>query len=811
NGLTNGRGLVNGAGLINGNGLTNGRGLVNGAGLINGNGLVNGNGFVNGAGLIYSEGLINGFGPKYRYEDILKKHSAWHYRAVVAFLVIALLLPGSMLFVYNSTDMTMVRVDGDFAEWAEAYSFLETASDSPFGDLETRFIHRDDSLFLYLRTANRMDDGRHNGQILIFLDEDGNSSSGYNIRGMGADSVLQITIGEEKTEFWLKSGFNNSGSQIDWLGFEHSQRGKAFISGDLLEAEIPKEGMEKHGPAKVLIMTEDGRGVRSYTSLLTPEAQNILSYSQESGTNTAQSSVFLAPNQIFQAVQAVFYAPGETIHISRITCELVGSASHFSFNNAHLILDQGNGVIDMEDAVLSQSPVEANTFQFILEPPRAFPRGTLERMFISLELSATPERAKTASAKIIDIEGSYEHVDSRHVALPLPYIIEAPDRIELDGGFEDWHAGVVKNDPLNDVPDGNPNVDIRGYGVAIDQRGLFLYMDVAGYLMDGREIPRIIPISRPTPTPPPAPSPDPDDGDEPDEPYDGPPTKATTHTWTGEDVIRYFIDMDSNPQTGYKDPALEGGMEMMIEIRGRDGRITGSGVYSYAGTDNEWDWHPISTPEHFLTMTAIETFANITPATLLNSTVTAVIIAWNGTRDMGDQSIPMPQPARLIRGMSRGQVTKNLYLRTGNQLSTFVGGALATTQISAGSSATWTQAPAMAGDFNMTGTVSAVLHITPENAGGNRPSVTVSVGYGAVTLGSAAISNLASTGWYTFNIPATAIIPAGNAIWARISVSGANQNVRATISHNSQTYNSRIDIPTDTYINVEWVRTYNEG
>ncbi|MDG6220651.1 MAG: hypothetical protein QCI38_04295, partial [Candidatus Thermoplasmatota archaeon] len=346
-------------------------------------------------------------------------------------------------------------------------------------------------------------------------------------------------------------------------------------------------------------------------------------------------------------------------------------------------------------------------------------------------------------------------------------------------------------------------------------------LQVEGLLFAGEDL--LFTPARPEERPPPEPPVEPVDPPEPPEPPVDPPTPVVRPVpyISGEDLALLFLDVDGNISTGFNQMDIGIGADYLVAVRGREGVVKNATLMSFNPSDLDEPWAILGEVEVGKDDRRMETQI---PSSILvpgiHPLVQVRLIAWNESRDGTDFPITSPYlPTRSneetygARSATRsgGVETKNLYLRTGNQLSTFVGGALATTQISAGSSVTWTQTPAMSGDFNITGTVSTILHLTPANAGNNRPSATVTLGYGATTLGSSTISPIPSTGWYTFNIPATATIPAGNTIWARIAVTGANQNVRATVSYNSQTYNSRIDIPTDTYINVEWVRTYNEG
>ena len=859
NGLTNGSGLVNGRGRTNG--LVNGLGLINGNGLVNGNGLIYGDGLVNGNGLIYSDGLVNGFGPRYNYETILRRHTTWKYRAAVIALVFVLMLPSVFIFSFQPSHVHFVGIDGEFSDWAEVNSFWDIAEGSGPDILEIKFIEREENLYMYLRASVDMET-TGGLQAFMLVDTDGNASTGYEVHGIGADSILILYILEGNVRVEVCSKFANNESHLDWRGFQQHRVGKAACSGYVVETVISKVGAPapREGDIlQVVLVLENAQSERDVTPILCPGNPGSLALLQTVGGGDV-----VQRDTSFLLDTIEVYAPGGNVKFSELSCKLLGSAPYEALDQVSLYLDDGNGGYGPEDALLAQATPSSSSFSLPLDHPHEMMVGQLSTMLLMGHISPDAPVSTAVGAWITSIPGLPSILDNNVDIFSLPYIDLPPDRVEIDGGYGDWHAGMLLNDPLEDARGGSDDVDMGTYGLAIDTRGLFLYLDVAGHLLAGRDVPHVMKLSPShSPSPPPAPAPPrlpdadrdgiddandthphdfDDDGIEDLEDWDrdndgvrdydwggddvwlyredtgvriyiGSITEATSSPVTGEDAIRIFMDRDSNSSTGYDDPALVGGMESMVEILGRDGKVTSSAIYEYTDDNGTWGWNRSGEVSSALSHHAIEMFIALDPLYVINATVSMVITGWNGTGDMGDQDIRMPQPTRLMKLLSRGAETKTLYIREGGDMNTFMGGLTQTVTLyskQGQDSVIWTQAPPMAGTFNLSGAISTHLYLAPITAGSNKPSVTVTLGYGATIIGSTTISGLTGENWYTFTTDTLVPnVPAGQAITVTVTVSGTSNSLGATIYFASGTYDSRSVFQTDTYIDVEWVRTHN--
>jgi len=143
--------------------------------------------------------------------------------------------------------------------------------------------------------------------------------------------------------------------------------------------------------------------------------------------------------------------------------------------------------------------------------------------------------------------------------------------IRIDGNFEDWQ-GVAKTTKPRDlsVPE---NIDIAEYATAEAGKNMAFYAKVYGKMLegDGRYI--VEASSNPV--------------------YVAQQRETAIPNANGRDVAYVFIDVDNNPNTGFKPSQnFPVGADKAIEIAGKNGKIEISRVLSFAGVvQQEWTWN----------------------------------------------------------------------------------------------------------------------------------------------------------------------------------------------------------------------------
>jgi hypothetical protein len=292
----------------------------------------------------------------------------------------------------------------------------------------------------------------------------------------------------------------------------------------------------------------------------------------------------------------------------------------------------------------------------------------------------------------------------------------------------------------------------------------------------------------------------------------------------GMDAVRIMIDNDNDTSTGhlFGEPPI--GADIMLEVYGRGNQIFQSRLLQFDTRypRNAWVWQEL--------MGGIPAAVDATRfeaqmlSGLLSSDICVrfMVVNWEGDHDLGDQALGIFVPTRapanaseasgtgMIEATRAPEMTKTLYLRDVNTMNTQEGAAEQIVQLLRGDTYSWTQAPAFAMDFNITGQIPVYIYMVPILTGNNRPSVTATLYHNTVQIGFETLTDLTGAGWYTFTIPQPATaIPVGDALQLVVNVSGNSNALGVDIYYNSAAMNSRVVLPTDTYVNVEWVRTYN--
>ena len=157
---------------------------------------------------------------------------------------------------------------------------------------------------------------------------------------------------------------------------------------------------------------------------------------------------------------------------------------------------------------------------------------------------------------------------------------------------------------------------------------------------------------------------------------------------------------------------------------------------------------------------------------------------------------------------------KQLYLRDGYSLRTSKGSSLLSESIPNSESRSWVQTPAFAADLSVDGEIRVLLYIIPHPSSFILvfyPDVRVTLSYDGNSY-TDTIYNIESAGWYTFTFSGITSIPQGDSITLTVEVLPDGFFIWrpwVEVYYNSQTYDSRIEIPTSSYVEVEWVKTYD--
>ena len=256
-GIVNGKGAVNGRGLVNGKGAVNGRGLVNGKGAVNGRGLVNGKGATNGQGLMSSRGETNGRsvsrgtefvngtgvsngirprrGSGYGLFGAKKVALKWQFLAVVIVITVVI---SAFVYLSYSRSSSAYTVDGDLGDWDDATIYdTHVVSSAPGVTVERwSFDTSDSSIYFYVRTQGPMMNTQQAESVLLYVDRDDSTDTGYLVDGIGADFLLTVNGWNGSVHSTSISQYGSSTDHLNWNAWDSFASLNVALSSNQLEA-----------------------------------------------------------------------------------------------------------------------------------------------------------------------------------------------------------------------------------------------------------------------------------------------------------------------------------------------------------------------------------------------------------------------------------------------------------------------------------------------------------------------------------------------------------------------------------------------
>lgn len=497
------KGLVNGLGRTNGlvNGFVNGKvnGLINGLGKVNGlvNGLVNGIGRVNGLvnGLINGNGLVNGRASRVRPLEVPRGPVRWSRGlvGVAALLTVLVIMPmlGTILFVPAEG---AIEIDGNFDDWLE----LPTKSSPLFVDdsqdqvenvdvnlLSYRLFRQSDRVYLFAEVEGRIFNGTgENGldNIFLFIDRDGDPSTGYRVGGMGVDDLVHFNGWNNSCVRSRLLEFSTTRGRDNWYGFGIKETASCAIENNKLEAAFYMSAPS----ARTLLATKDVFGNVDVGDSIMSVGRGALTVDVETvAPDVVTDSEFpvLALNLRIQATTL----SALTFNFSKqgnLSDEIITVALYQDTN--------GNGVWEGADWwMVSANMVDGNAlFQLNLS---SNPLEGNVSLFAVAQLSSMP-RDHSFGLRLVNVVANAT-VLVREGFRTNSYILSPPE-IAIDGAFGDWNApfqtdnndDVIRTDSANTTQ--NENIDLRNFSChRADNVSFYMEIDHLGTMLGGDMIP----------------------------------------------------------------------------------------------------------------------------------------------------------------------------------------------------------------------------------------------------------------------------------------------------------------------------------
>jgi uncharacterized repeat protein (TIGR01451 family) len=547
----------------------------------------------------------------------------WEKRAVI--IVIALLLSSALMpFIFSlpAVERDRIVIDGSFGDWNAVVGSSDDVDvqANPNVDLQhTKVIVDTASTYFYLDVAGTMFGDAAGDTVRFFIDADQNPSTGYFIRGIGADYQVRVFGhgGLMTSAACLK--FDETRPHNDFNGFASHSPAVPNMAPEGVEVRVPSEslGLVKDSPITVISYVGNSAGQQDFSDVPCSSFGAILGISQES---TIPSSGIVTSSSS-NVLLATLTATGGDVTVTSMS--IPGSTANRTFP---LVVANGTSV----------------GVRFACQTS-----GLASGAFVHAELTSDMVQV-TGGASVITGQGAFGYYGA------------APAHIAIDGAFADWSsiAGET-SDNASDVKSrtgttmADPSLDIRAQNSVVDQSNLNIYVEVAGGIAAGSWIPEVeeqyvAPQTRA-------------DDDQTTQPPKTTTKQATTPqivrpanrpVKTGEDLMRAYFDTDSNSATGYSIGSI--GADRMLEVKGKDGRVTSSAFYRFDGTDkNAQSWALLSTVATSAAASGGMVEMSVAGSafsgfTLVNSVVE--IIDWRNNRDVSD----LPMGDVLLTSIQKG-------------------------------------------------------------------------------------------------------------------------------------------------------------
>ncbi|MEW5936438.1 MAG: ATPase domain-containing protein [Candidatus Thermoplasmatota archaeon] len=709
NGLINGvrplKGRING--VVNGKPHISGRirgkpfegkinGIINGVGRING--LVNDQGHING--LINGSGRVNGLVNGAMYRHIPRGLEIWRARrarahqtrrmatiGLVALTLIFLtafvtLMPFSDLFPQKMPALP-IAIDGNFSDWHRDILFPSASTPMINQNIDIVSTATEDNggryLAIYVEVAGAILSGEPVDaeglvdKVRAFIDADGSMSTGYEIEGMGAEHIIEISGWRQEVS--SAALFRHGGDGWDWNCFSMQGSVSARLSGSRLETQVDWSVLGNASAPRVLVSTQSWEGGYDCADFVTSSGRGALRVVQE-----CVGDVVSGANARLTRLEVVAGHGGASINGLRM--QLNGSAASPSL--IRLVRSDGT-------EIASASPFGREVE--LSFPAITIPEGEVQTLYLEANVQSLAA-GSTLSLMLHSPEDILTEAPVRLVtaARRFAYISSSPTAPVVDGGFAEWDA--VHEDEAGDAP---ASADIVRYGAISSGAALHLYTEVSGAILSGAAIPLKIMERVTGPTPPPNITVGDSDRDTvPDDvdpmPYDfnndgiadeesfveidgmlyqdidmdGAPDyprvsmNGSTDMWlnttlplnltgmfvsvyigpverpinTGEDTIRFYIDEDNSTATGYSFSAM--GADYLLEFKGKYGRVRNASLMRFTGAHpGEWKWALEGTNlTYALDTSALEV---VVPVEAREGMVAVEIMNWAGELDAVNQ------------------------------------------------------------------------------------------------------------------------------------------------------------------------------
>jgi len=506
----------------------------------------------------------------------------------------------------------------------------------------------DDRLFGYIETREALLKGSSDGlgmdALRMFIDTDGETSSGYRVGDLGAEALVEIM--GVRGAVVSASAFTFGGADpANWTAWAPAGGVLAAIGrspqANRIEFSIGSVILPSGGPttpklrASFEAFSFDGREDSSGFAI--GPGRPALVVEQES---IAPSS----PTTEDDLLEIHLRAPLGPVVLRSVRIEATGTVPKTSLESAI--------IRDASKVRLAMASADAQG-RYTFDLGSSY---TVSAAGATLRVSA--EASDSVSGTLgLAIKGD-SGIDAGNATVSLStlladrdvtYVGPVPSGVVIDGGFSDWPLPAA--DAIGEeTTRGRADIDLAAYDSIHSGNAVAVYARVVGGILQGG----LVPVSNRRNQP---------------AVFSAPDLNGVPRAVRGEDTLRVFIDSDADSSTGYA-PSI--GADWLVEIVGRYGVKRSSALSRFTGSNPEsWSWTPSETsPEVAIGTRQLELVAALTSTPATGTRVVIDLRDWMGgsdraggttrsttrspggaTLDAGDYSVDLPADVHSSEGV----------------------------------------------------------------------------------------------------------------------------------------------------------------
>ncbi|MFQ6059988.1 MAG: hypothetical protein ACE5KV_01665 [Thermoplasmata archaeon] len=405
---------------------------------------------------------------------------------IVAFVL--LVLP---LFVAVEGPGPDVVVDGSFEDWSKVTKIPSTRDitipnrNIDIVNVAARENHRFLSLYvevdaiaLWGNPSTRVPD-----TFNVLLDVDNDDSTGYLIRGMGADYLIQILGYRGEVNRAQLYKYVSESDQRNWSAWQRKANLRAAADTSMLETQVSMKMFGRESDRIAILFHAHGYDeYYDFSDSLISNQRGVLTVDQ---LWNDQSRVISGANN--EILRLNVRALGRSMQLESLTIHLMGDADPLTEVGRLRLLANGEFVTSIE------SPAsKLETFEF---KPIRIDEG--QTILLTIDADVGQPTGNTLAARVTSSSdfGLREGIASLQRTIPsgsMNYIGEVPDGVEVDGAFLDWPDPNIDAIGEN-LTSLNPNIDIVAFASKRVEAPLrtdaYFFINVAGAIAGGSLVP----------------------------------------------------------------------------------------------------------------------------------------------------------------------------------------------------------------------------------------------------------------------------------------------------------------------------------